>query len=348
MSEDALGQVGAPLSGEQVAGLVSGTLEGKPSGPFHHVRDLAGAGPEDVVFFRSGPNDAGRPPSVDEKTAFAETQAGLLLVDAHTEVQGRACVRVENPALAAALLAQHFETASQLYPPGIHATAVVEAGATIDPSASIGPGCVVRSGATVAAEVCLVARVYVGEDCQIGKGTVLHPGVYLGPRVEVGPRCVVQANTSIGAAGFGFVWSGSEHVHMPQVGGVVLGSRVEVGANSCIDAGTFRPTEVGDNCLLDNHVQIGHNCRLGRFVILCGKVGISGSVTIGDGVIFAGSAGAAGHILVGAGARIGAKAAVTSDVPAGAIYAGNPAVDFRLHQRMQVHLRRLARQKDRD
>ena len=347
MSEVTPCRIGSPLSGEQVAGLVGGTLEGQAAGPFLHVRDLAGAGPEDVVFFRSGPNDAGRPPSVAEQTAFAQTQAGLLLLDAHTEAQGRACVRVKNPALAAALLAQHFETAAQPYPVGIHATAVVEEGAVIDLAASIGPGCVVRSGANVGAEVCLVAKVYVGEDCQIGQGTVLHPGVYLGPRVQVGQRCVVQANTSIGAAGFGFVWSGTEHVHMPQVGGVVLGNRVEVGANSCIDAGTFRPTVVGDNCLLDNHVQVGHNCKLGRFVILCGKVGISGSVTIGDGAIFAGSAGAAGHVSVGAGARIGAKAAVTSDVPAGATYAGNPAVDFGLHQRMQVHLRRLARHKER-
>lgn len=347
MSEADPLQVGSPLSGEQVASLVDGTLEGEAPGPFAHVRDLAGAGPEHVVFFRSGPNDAGRPPSSTELTAFAETQAGLLLVDPQTEVQGRPCVRVDNPALAAALLAQHFETSPHPYPAGIHPTAVVEELATIDPTASIGPGCVIRGGASIAAGACLVARVYVGEDCQVGEGTVLHPGVYLGPRVMVGRRCVVQANTSIGAAGFGFVWSGSEHVHMPQVGGVVLGNRVEIGANSCVDAGTFRPTEVGDNCLLDNHVQIGHNCKLGRFVILCGKVGISGSVTIGDGAIFAGSAGAAGHILVGAGARVGAKAAVTSDVPAGATYAGNPAVDFHLHQRMQVHLRRLARQKDR-
>jgi UDP-3-O-[3-hydroxymyristoyl] glucosamine N-acyltransferase len=330
-----------------VADLVDGVLEGQAAGPFLHVRDLAGAGPEHVVFFRSGPNDAGRPPSAEELQAFTETAAGLLLVEEATEVLGRPCVRVKNPALAAALLSQHFETKPQPYPAGIHATAVVEDGAEVDPSASIGPGCVVRPGARIGSGVCLVARVYVGEDSRIDSATVLHPGVYLGPRVVVGSSCVVQANTSIGSAGFGFVWSGSEHVHMPQVGGVVLGNRVEIGANSCVDAGTFRPTVVGDNCLLDNHVQIGHNCQLGRFVILCGKVGISGSVTIGDGAIFAGSSGAAGHISVGAGARIGAKAAVTSDVPAGATYAGNPAVEFGLHQRMQVHLRRLARQNDR-
>lgn len=345
MSNPTAPSPGQPLSGAEVAALVGGTLEGEAPGPFAHVRDLASATPSDVVFFRSGPNEMGRPPAESEFEALAASEAGLRLVDAGTEVGQHPCVRVENPGLAAALLAQHFEWKRPLYPAGIHPSAVVEEGAQVDPSASLGPGCVIRSGAKVEVGAVLVAQVYVGEDSVVGAESHLHPGVYLGPRVVLGKACVVQANSSLGAAGFGYVWSGAGHVAMPQVGGVVLGERVEIGANACVDAGTFQPTRIGDNCLLDNHVQVGHNCQLGRFVILCGKVGISGSVEIGDGAIFAGSAGAAGHISVGAGAKVGAKAAVTSDVAPGQTVAGNPAVDFALHQRMQAILRRMARQK---
>ncbi len=342
---DALPPPGTPLCAEEIAVLVGGKLEGQAVGTFHRVQDLAHAGEQDVVFFRSAADETGRLPGQAELQALRQCKAGLMLVDADTEVASRPCIRVANPALAAAFLAQHFTGQQEASPIGVHPTAVVEEGAEVHPSASIGPHCVLRSGAKIADHARLLAQVYVGEDCVVGEASVLHPGVYLGPRVHLGAGCVIQANASLGAEGFGFVWSGEEHVPMPQVGGVRLGNRVHVGANSCVDAGTFQPTLIGDNCLLDNHVQVGHNCKLGRFVILCGKVGISGSVEIGDGAIFAGSAGAAGHIQVGAGARVGAKAAVTSNVDAGATVAGNPAVDYRLHQRMQVMLRRMARGK---
>ena len=337
---------GTPLLAEQVAALVDGTLEGKTEQYFEHVRDLESATSADVVFFRSGPNETGRAPAQAELDAFLKTSAGLLLVDQATDVNGRVCIRVSNPGLAAAKLAQHWEAYLPETAMGVHPTAVVEQGAEVDISAAIGPHCVISAGAVIGAHANLVSGVHVGTESRVGDNCVLNPGVVIGPRVKMGAECVVQANTVIGSAGFGYVWSGSQHVHMPQMGGVQIGERVEIGANSCIDAGTFRPTVIGDNCLLDNHVQVGHNCKLGRFVILCGKVGISGSVEIGDGAIFAGSSGAAGHISIGAGAKVGAKAAVTSDVPAGATYAGNPAVDFGLHQRMQVMLRRMARQKN--
>ncbi|MDA0667000.1 MAG: UDP-3-O-(3-hydroxymyristoyl)glucosamine N-acyltransferase [Planctomycetota bacterium] len=336
---------GTPLNAEQVAALVDGTLEGETGQYFEHVRDLESATKSDVVFFRSGPNGIGRAPAQAELEAFQNTAAGLLLVDALTDASGRACIRVANPALAAAKLAQHWESYITETAMGIHPTAVVDKAAKVDISARIGPHCVIAAGAVIGAHANLVSGVHVGEGSRVGDACVLNPGVVLGPRVEMGQKCVVQANTVIGSAGFGYVWSGSEHVHMPQMGGVQIGERVEIGANSCIDAGTFQPTVIGDNCLLDNHVQIGHNSKLGRFVILCGKVGISGSVEIGDGAIFAGSSGAAGHNSIGPGAKIAVKAVVTSNVPAGATYAGNPAVDYGLHQRMQIMLRRMARKK---
>jgi len=346
MNPAATPEPGTPLNAEQVAALVDGTLEGETEQYFEHVRDFESATKSDVVFFRSGPNETGRAPAQAELDAFQNTAGGLRLVDAATDVNGRVCIRVGNPGLAAAKLAQHWEAYIAETAMGIHPTAVVDKAAEVDISACIGPHCVIAAGAVIGAHANLVSGVHVGEGSRVGDACILNPGVVLGPRVEMGQQCVVQANAVIGSAGFGYVWSGSEHVHMPQVGGVQIGERVEIGANSCIDAGTFQPTVIGDNCLLDNHVQVGHNCKIGRFVILCGKVGISGSVEIGDGAIFAGSSGAAGHISIGPGAKVGAKAAVTSDVPAGATYAGNPAVDFGLHQRMQVMLRRMARPKD--
>jgi UDP-3-O-[3-hydroxymyristoyl] glucosamine N-acyltransferase len=55
-------------------------------------------------------------------------------------------------------------------------------------------------------------------------------------------------------------------------------------------------------------------------------VGLAGSVVLGRGVLVGGQAGIADHVTVGNGARIAAKSGVIGDVPAGATYAGYPAV----------------------
>jgi UDP-3-O-[3-hydroxymyristoyl] glucosamine N-acyltransferase len=48
--------------------------------------------------------------------------------------------------------------------------------------------------------------------------------------------------------------------------------------------GVHHETRIGYGTKIDNQVQIGHNCTIGKFCLICGCVGIAGSVTIGDGV----------------------------------------------------------------
>jgi len=336
---------GAALTAAQIAALVSGQLEGEPQQLFTGVLDVLHAAPEHVVFFRMGMDTMGRSPSQTEVQAFADCNAGLALVDSSVSCGGRPVVRVANPALAAAILARHFEV-PQKYAAGAHSSAVVAEDAEVHSSASIGPLCVISSGAKIGAGAVLVAQVFVGPGAVIGAQTILFPHVSIYPRVTLGAGCVVHSGTAIGAAGFGYVWDGQRHLPVPQVGGVQIGNGVEIGTNTCIDSGTFQPTIIGDGCILDNHVQVGHNAELGRAVVLCGKVGISGSTIIGDGAVFGGQAATVGHLTVGAGAKIAARAAIMKDVPAGATVAGFPAVDIKQYQRDQIKLRRLLRDAD--
>ncbi|MDP7062734.1 MAG: UDP-3-O-(3-hydroxymyristoyl)glucosamine N-acyltransferase [Planctomycetota bacterium] len=336
---------GAALNAAQIAELVSGQLEGDSEQLFTRVTDLAHAEPQHVVFFRAGADAAGRLPSNEETQAFHDSKAGLALVDDTVEDPGRPCVRVANPSLASAILSRHFEVPQQ-YAPGVHASAVVANDAQIDAGASIGPLCVVSEGAVIGPGVVLVAQVHVGPGVILGAQTILHPHVSIYERVTLGAGCVVHSGTTVGAPGFGYVWSGERHLQVPQVGGVTIGNGVEIGTNSCIDSGTFQPTEIGDGCILDNHVQVGHNAKLGRAVVLCGKVGISGSTKVGDGAVFGGQAATVGHLKVGAGAKIAARGAIMKDVPPGAVVAGFPAVDIKQHQRDKVRLRRLLRDAD--
>ena len=344
MSMNSVPESGSALRAAQVAELVGGELETPCEGLFHRVMDTEHAEASDVVFFRAGGDSVGRPPSTHELEAFASTRAGLALVDDSVREAPCPIVRVTDPALAAAMLSRHF-VAEAAPAPGVHPSAVIEDGAEVHAAAHVGPLCVVASGAQVGAGCVLVAQVHVGAGAKVGDGCILHPNVVLYGSTSLGPGCTVHAGTALGTPGFGYVWDGQRHLPVPQVGGVEIGAGVEIGSNSCVDSGTFQPTRIGDGCILDNHVQVGHNAQLGRAVVLCGKVGISGSVTVGDGAVFGGQAATVGHLTVGAGAKIAARAAVMKDVPAGATIAGFPAVDLKQHQREQVKLRRLLRER---
>lgn len=300
------------LTAVEIAALVEGRLEGDGSRRLRRVMDAAGAAGDAATFLQPG------------REVAAGCPAGLLLLAETSDSAGHPCVvRVANPALAAARLAQ------ALHPPGrperpIHPAAVVDPSARLGEDVVIGAGCVVGAG------------------CQIGAGSRLHPGVVLYPDTVLGRDCVVHANAVLGSDGFGYIWDGREHVKVPQLGSVRVGDRVEIGAGCCIDRGTFGATEIGDGCILDNLVQVAHNCRIGRFVVLCGQVGLAGSTVIEDGVVMAGKAGAGGHLTIGAGAQVAGGAGVIADVPAGAKVGGNPAWDLRLEQRVRVLLRRMA------
>lgn len=340
------------LTAAEIAALVGGELEGDARRKFRRVADLHEAGEDDVAFFTTTPGLGGRGPGMVERAEFAACHAGLVLIDAGTEAGGRPAVRVKQPTLAATILARHF---AGLPPRGeppadpprgpvrIHPQATVDETAVLGAACQIGPGCVVRARAQIGAGAVLSERVSVGEGSVVGERTTLGPGVVVYAGVRIGKRCTIHANTVIGGPGFGYAWDGTRHLHMPQSGGVHIGDEVEIGCGTCVDSGTFIPTSIGDGSVIDNQVQIGHNVRIGRAVIVCGQAGISGGAEICDGAILGGQAGISGHLTIGARAIVGGTSTVGSDVEPGALVQGCPAVDARLHHRMQAILRRLAR-----
>ena len=90
-----------------------------------------------------------------------------------------------------------------------------------------------------------------------------------------GAARIVHSGARLGSDGFGFVPEGAGLKKVPQVGGCVIGDDVEIGANTTIDRGSIGDTVMGRGTKIDNLVQIGHNCRIGRSVIIVSQVGIS-------------------------------------------------------------------------
>jgi UDP-3-O-[3-hydroxymyristoyl] glucosamine N-acyltransferase len=164
---------------------------------------------------------------------------------------------------------------------------------------------------------------------------MLAAGVTLYDGAVVGERCRLHSGVVIGADGFGYRQFDGRHLPVPQLGSVEIGDDVEIGANSAIDRGVYGPTKVGDGTKIDNLVQVGHNCRIGRHNLLCSQVGIAGSTTTDDYVVMAGQVGVRDHVHIGKGAIISAMAGVTNDVPAGEIMLGAPATPVR-EQKLKI------------
>ena len=90
----------------------------------------------------------------------------------------------------------------------------------------------------------------------------------------------------------------------------LIGDNVEIGANTTIDRGALEETRIGAGTKIDNQVHIGHNCIVGKNVIIAAQVGISGSCVIEDGAILGGQVGLGERVTIGRGVILGGAAGV--------------------------------------
>jgi UDP-3-O-[3-hydroxymyristoyl] glucosamine N-acyltransferase len=218
----------------------------------------------------------------------------------------------------------------------VHPSARLEAGVIVDPLAVVGPQAEIGSGSVIAAGAVIGPGVCIGRNCAIGaSATILH--------ALIGDRVIIHPGARIGQDGFGYLPGPQGHQKIPQNRRVIIQDDVEIGANTTIDRGSNRDTIIGEGTKIDNLVQIGHNCLIGRHCVIVSQTGISGSVNVGDFAVLGGQVGIADHVTIGAGAMLAARTGVISDVPARARWAGFPAQPVREWWRGMAAVRRLGR-----
>ncbi len=228
-----------------------------------------------------------------------------------------------DPYLAFARLTQWWAArARRPAEPGIHPSAVVEAGARIDATAAVGPQVFVGRAAQVGAGVRLDAQVVLGEGSTVGAGSWLKPRVTLAEACRIGARAIVHSGAVIGADGFGFAPNQGRWEKIEQLGAVVVGDDCEIGANTCIDRGALDDTVLGNGVKLDNLVQIGHNVRIGDHTAFAGCVGVAGSARIGAHCTAGGGAIILGHLEIVDHVHITAATLITRSILKPGQYSG--------------------------
>jgi len=269
-------------------------------------------------------------------------KAAAVLVDASipVEASSKPLIVVENARYALAQLLRDLRP-KRPQGPFVHPSAAVEPDASLGQGVYVGAHAYVGHGATIGARSIVGAGAYVGDGASIGEDSWLHPHANLMDRCQIGSRVVLHAGSVIGSEGFGWAFIEGRLERIPQVGNVVLDDEVEIGANTCIDRAQTGSTHVGTGTKIDNLVQIGHNCRIGKHCAVAALTGMAGSTVIGDYVKIAGQVGTRGHMRVGSGATIAGQSGVWGDVPDGATVSGNPARDHREDLRREVMIRKL-------
>ena len=295
---------------------------------------LDAAGPQDVSFFGNEKYHA----------QFEQTRAGAVIVPRGVTdgPPDTALVAVDNPTLAFSTVVKHFAAASRAFQPGVSDRAIIDPAATLDPlKVRIHPGAIVMAGASIGDGTEIGPNCVIGEHAVIGRDCHLMANSTVRERCILGHRVILQPGAVIGSDGYGYELVDGRHLKIDQVGIVEIHNDVEIGANATIDRARFGKTIIGEGTKIDNLVQIGHNCVIGRHCLIVAQVGISGSTRLGDYVTVAGQVGMAGHLTVGDKAVFAGMTGVNASLPGGEVYSGNPAQPFRDEMKQRALVRRL-------
>jgi UDP-3-O-[3-hydroxymyristoyl] glucosamine N-acyltransferase len=276
--------------------------------------------------------------------AALESRAAAILaatsaVDSRT-TYAKPIVVVTFPRLALASLLAVFETPRLKGP-------FVDPSATIDPSVTVGADVYIARDVSVGAGTVIGARSVLAPGCVIGANTTIGEDCYIDTRAYVGERSVLgdrvtlKPQAVIAGQGFGWAFLDGGLCRIPQIGYVQLGDDVEIGSNTCVDRAQTGVTAIGEGTKIDNLVQIGHNCRIGKHCAIAAQSGLAGSTIVGDYVQMGGQVGIAGHLTIGSRVRIAARSEVWGEIADGMVVSGAPARAHRQTLKIQAYFRRI-------
>jgi UDP-3-O-[3-hydroxymyristoyl] glucosamine N-acyltransferase len=327
-----------PITLSQLADRLGAEVDqGVPDLMITGVSSIPGARPGCLVFAEE---------EAALSAALASTAAAVL-VGPGIRVAGKPVLRTPQPRLAFARAAVWLRGAQPA--PSIHPTAVLAPGVQLGEGVSVGAHASVEEGASVGADTVIGSGAVIGAGVIVGKVCRIYPRVVIYPGATLGDRVVVHAGAVLGADGFGYVRDRTtgEYTQFPQQGTLVIEDDVEIGANTTIDRGALEETRIARGTKLDNLIHIGHNCSIGRNVVIAAQTGISGSSAVGDGAILGGQVGMGDHAMVGPGVILGGQAGILPKkklLGPGVVFWGTPAKPVRQYLKELAMLARLKRE----
>jgi UDP-3-O-[3-hydroxymyristoyl] glucosamine N-acyltransferase len=320
-----------PFKLSRVAEEIGAELDGDPDLVINGLASIDEASEGELSFI------AGK----KHRKLLETTKASALIVYPGVKSDTCSLLVLDDPQLGFARAMRFFYRPYPEVKPGVGKNAVVAEDVVIPSDCHIGHNVVISSGVQMGKGVEIHTGTFIGENVKIGDGCRLYQNTTVCRDVSIGNHVVVYPNAVIGSEGFGYARENNRHIKIPQVGTVIIEDFVEIGAGTTVDRATLGATVIGKGAIIDNLVQIAHNCKVGQGAILCAQVGLAGSTIIGDNAVLAGQVGVAGHLRIGNGAILEAQSGVASDVPDGSVQFGTPSREVYLAHKIEAILNRL-------
>ena len=317
----------------ELADWLGATYEGDGEKELTGVAPLDTAGGGELAF-------VGNRKALREADSSA---AGCLIVPPeYPSPSRRTVIRAPEPRTAFARAMNRFHPTLEIQP-GIHPTAVIGADVEIGALSAVGPHAVIGDSTRIGVASSIGAGCVIGKRVSLGEGCVLQANVTIYDNVAVGRGVILHSGCVIGADGFGYVFEHDRYHKFPQVGRVEIGDFVEIGANSCVDRAALGVTSIGEGTKLDNMVHVGHNCRIGRHVVVAAQTGFSGGVVVEDYAVIGGQVGIGDKARIESGAVLGSGCGILSSkiVRGGQTVWGTPARPLKEHLEQLANLARL-------
>ena len=296
-----------PYTLSQIATIIDATFVGDADFPVLGMNEIHVVTSGDIVF-------VDHPKYYDKALQSAAT---IVLINKEVECpEGKALLVSDDPF-------RDFNKLTAFFKP------FEKAAASIAPTAKIGEGSVIQPNA------------FVGNNVVIGKNCIIHANVSLYDNTVIGDNVIIHSGTIIGADAFYYKNRPEGFDKLLSGGNVVIEDDVEIGALCTIDKGVTASTTIGAGTKIDNHVQIGHDTKIGKKCLFASQVGIAGCVVVEDEVTLWGQVGVISGITIGKGATVFAQSGVGGNLEGGQKYFGSPAEEARKKYREMALLKNL-------
>ncbi|MCT4595275.1 MAG: hypothetical protein N4A57_13580 [Anaeromicrobium sp.] len=205
-------------------------------------------------------------------------------------------------------------------------------------------------------------NITIGENVIIGQNTIVEPFVLIDHDVTIGDNCIIKSgvkirkctqiknntiireNSVIGGDGFGVERDlDRSTIRIPHIGGVIIGNNVDIGALNTVVSGTIEPTIIEDFVMTDDHIHIGHNCKVGKSTFITACVEVSGSVVIGENCWIGPNSSIIQKVTLGKNSIVGIGTVITKSFGDNEILAGSPADNIENFKRLRKVSKKLVK-----
>lgn len=278
-------------------------LFGDPGALFDNIAEYESATPTSLVWI-SGKIVNHTEWVLNSPAAVVVTQPASVYSE--QELQSRAVIVTSDPR-AFIISAITALSVTRNAPKGISSMARICRTAIIDENVTIG-------------DFSVLGNCSVGSGCIIGSHVVLDEGVTLGRNV------IIEAHSTVGAQGSGFLLKDGEiWEEFPQVGFVIVEDDVRIGSYSCIARGAIGATRIGRGTKIDSSVEVAHGVKIGQFCKVSAGSHIGAYAELGDRIWIAPGSNIKDRVQIGNDAFIGTGSVVIRNVGAAEKWFGNPA-----------------------